>query len=408
MNIWIFNHYAVGPNSTGITRHLDLSRELVKKGHKVTIFASSFNHWKRSETVEYNTNQRYKIKEYDGVRFIWMKTPAYYKNDFKRVKNILSYSRQLSMVTSKMDDNPDIIIGSLMHPLAAMSGYLIAKKKNCKFYFEERDLWPQSLIDLGKVSPSNPVVKVLSKMELFLYKKADKIIVLFDKAPKYVVSRGIDVEKVIYLPNGVDMNRYQEASDDVSLSENHLLLSPEKFNVIYTGAHSLANNLGAILNIAKKISSIDPEIMFTMVGDGPDKNSLIQRAKTENINNLKFIEAVPKESVPSLLKQADIGIISMKNAEVYKWGISLNKMYDYMAAKLPIVMLSNLEDTIISQHDLGYVEDSEDEVVKNIIHLKNSPDKTDKLGTRARDFVKDTHSWEKLAEKLHVEMCKGK
>lgn len=133
MNIWIYNHYAVGPNSNGITRHFDLAKYLVKKGHNVTIFASSFNHQALEEEHLKDSPEKYIEKEYEGVKFVWLKTFPYRKNNWRRVINMLNYTLKAYLFGNKSKGNPDIVIGSLAHPLAAYVGYLIAKRK--KLYF---------------------------------------------------------------------------------------------------------------------------------------------------------------------------------------------------------------------------------------------------------------------------------
>lgn len=402
MNIWIFNHYAVGPNSYGITRHFDLAKELVKMGHQVTIFASSFNHQKREEEIDYHRNEISLMNIYEGVKFYWIRTTKYKKNDFKRIINMFSYTYRTNKIVNKIEETPDIVIGSLMHPLAALLGYKVAKKRKAKFYFEERDLWPQSLIDLGKVSPRNPIVLILSKLELFLYKKADKIIVLFDKAPKYVKSRGIDPKKIIYLPNGVDLTRFDVNNYKELPTEYAEVLGTlkDKFKIMYTGAHSIANNLEALIDIAKIIEEKSDEIHFILIGDGPDKNKLINKAKIYNLSNVTFLPAIKKEYIPSVLKYGDVGIITMKDAKVYRWGISLNKMYDYMAASLPIIMLSSIEDNVLTRENLGIVSTNINDISEELINLSKNIEKLNELAKNAQNYVTKYHTWEKLAKKL--------
>lgn len=399
MNIWIFNHYAVGPNSIGITRHYDLAKALVERGHNVTIFASSFNHQKRQEEQSYQS-EKFILKEYGGVKFYWIKTPAYYKNDMKRIINMLVYTYRVNNLTKKVKEIPDIVIGSLMHPLAAILGYKVARKKGAKFYFEERDLWPQSLIDLGKVSPRNPIVKILSRLELFLYNKADKIVVLFDKAPKYVKQRGINSNKIIYLPNGVDIQRYAETFELPTKYTETFEELKNKFIVMYTGAHSLANYLEAVIEIAEEVSKQNSHIHFVLVGDGPDKNSIIEKANASHLSNITFLPAIQKKYVPSILMHADMGIITMRNAGVYKWGISLNKMYDYMAASLPIVMLSNLEDSVVSKNKLGVVVNDLNSISRKIVELSENPVVLSEYSTNSIEYVHRNHDWDILAGKL--------
>ena len=208
MEIWIFNHYATSPDSIGVSRHYDLAKYLVRKGVKVKIFASSFNHQTRVEEHIID-NEKVKLQQYDGVDFVWIKTRPYKKNDLNRVLNILDYSFKLSKYLIKYKGNkPDTIIGSLMHPLAPVVGLIFAKKWKKNFIFEERDMWPQSLIDLGKVKKSNPIVKLLGLLEKGFYKYSDKVILLFDKAHIYAIGQGLNKDKIIYLSNGVDLERF--------------------------------------------------------------------------------------------------------------------------------------------------------------------------------------------------------
>jgi len=144
--IWILNHYAIPPTMGGITRHFDYAKELVKRGYDVSIFASSFDHKQRVELL--GKGEKFKIEDYSGVKFVWIKTTPYKKNDFKRVVNIFSFAKNLYFIARKFE-KPDTIIASSFHPLTWVVGYRLAKGKKAEFVAEVRDLWPQSGIDLG-------------------------------------------------------------------------------------------------------------------------------------------------------------------------------------------------------------------------------------------------------------------
>jgi len=106
---------------------------------------------------------------------------------------MLSYSwkayrlgRKIGKINAEIK-KPDVIIGSSVHPFAALTGYKLSTYHKILFIFEVRDLWPQTLIDLGEISPKHPLVIVLKKLEKFLYRKASKIIVLLPRADEYIV-----------------------------------------------------------------------------------------------------------------------------------------------------------------------------------------------------------------------------
>lgn len=395
MEIWIFNHYAIGPNSGGGTRHYDLSKYLVKNGHHVKIFASSFDHQTRKENHLFN-GELYKKEVHDGVEFVWIKTHAYKGNDHNRVINMLSYFRNAKKVSKMIDGKPDLVIGSLVHPLAAYLGYIVSKRKKSLFYFEERDLWPQSLIDLGKVTKKNPVIYFLYKLEKHLYKKADKIIVLFENAENYVVSKGIAANKVLYIPNGIDMNRLNTNQAKLpSELEKYFETHKDKNIVVYTGTHGLANNLDTVLDAAKEI---DYKTQFLFIGDGPNKEKMIKRKADENINNVYFANPVTKDLIPTILQKSSIGLLPLKHSPVFKWGISPNKLFDYMSNKLPVILLCDIENSPLQQANGGFVlkNDFKNELVKLLNNIGQHDLKT--LGENGFNFVKDHHNWGKNSQ----------
>lgn len=400
MNIWIFNHYAIAPGGSGGTRHYDLARELVKHNYNVTIFASSFSHQERKECYIPEKDVKWKEERYNGVRFIWIKTPEYRRNDWRRVANMLSYTVQSYILGKKRSEKPDLIIGTLMHPLAAFVGCMLARKYKCTFYFEERDLWPQTLIDLGKVSSRNPVVWMLRKLEHFLYRNAKRIIVLFDKADRYVAQQGIDTGKVLYLPNGADLDRY---NTDTLLSKDleRVFASLEgKLIVTYTGAHGIANHLDPVLDAAGILKNKDSRVHFIMVGDGPEKQRLVERARQEKLTNITFVPPVKKEDIPTILLRSDVGVISMQDAEIYKWGFSLNKMYDYMAASLPIVLLCQLDETPIETSGAGLKVSTPQQMAESLQFLALHRTALKEMGGKGRAYVENNHAWRKLALRL--------
>jgi glycosyltransferase involved in cell wall biosynthesis len=401
MNIWIFNHYAISPGSSGITRDYDLAKRLIKHGHKVTIFASSFDHRTRKEKYFTSKTKEYIKEEFnDGIRYVWVKTTPYEKNDINRVFNILSYTIRGYFAAKKIDEKPDIVIGTIVHPFAAFLGYVVSRMKRSKFYFEERDLWPETLVHLGKLSRKNPIVFLLSQLELFLYKKAERIIVLFDKAPNYVEQRGININKVLYIPNGADLERYHYKKPLPDHVEKTFEQLNDKFIAIYTGAHGLANNLDSILDVAKILQKNNPNVQFLFVGDGAEKKRLKERKEKEQIENVIFLDPIPKESIPSLLERADVGLISMWDSDLYKWGMSLNKVYDYMAAKLPTIIKCNMEETIIDKSGGGIKVPDVQSMADAIQYAYEHPEELSAMGQKAREYVEKYHSWDTLAEIL--------
>lgn len=402
LNIWIFNHYATAPSFVGGTRHYDLASELLKRGHQVTLFASSYNHFVKKETQRYETGAYLRKENINGIHFVWIKT-ADYHGSVRRIKNILDYTHHAYRAAKKelRTNTPDIVIGSSVHPLAAYIGFIIARKARKPFYFEERDLWPQTFVDFGKLGIHNPITRMLYCFEKYLYKKAKKIIVLFDKAADYVASRGVDPNKVVYIPNGVNLDSYHAIPPDTAIGE---LMQPYPYKVVYTGSHGIANHLEPLIEAAKLLKD-HSDIQFVLVGNGLEKNNLITLAEDYGLHNVTFLDPIPKGKIPYLLSLADLSFISMKKSPLYKWGFSMNKLYDYMASSLPIMMYASkevvgdfgdIDGVNLAETPEQLAQDIQAKIVSEAYKLQ--------AGNSLKDHVEKYYSWEKLALRLESHM----
>jgi len=403
--LWILNHYAVSPDLPGITRHFDLGREFVKRGHEVTIFASGFDHNIRKYT-KVDRNKLFSTEVYDGVRFVWINTFPYYKNDWRRVVNMLSYGLRVLSCT-KGFEKPDAIIGSSVHPFAALSGWWLSRKYKAKFFFEERDLWPQALVDMGALRENSSIAKVLYALESFLYKKAQKVIFPMPGGVEYAIGRGVSRDKIVWLPQGVNLERFNdpkplEADSDIAICFRR---NKDKFKVIYTGAHGFANGLESLINCASILRDSYPDIHFFLIGDGPEKAHLIERAKKMMLDNISFLNAVSKSEIPSVLANADLLVHILKRIEVLRFGISANKMFDYMASAKPIVTAIEISNNPVVEAKCGIAVEPEnaEALAKAIIEIYDmSDEKRRELGLNGRRYVEKYHDIRVLADQLET------
>ncbi|MCS6955970.1 MAG: glycosyltransferase family 4 protein [Candidatus Calescibacterium sp.] len=280
MEIWIFNHYATTPNYPGGTRHFDFAKQLIKKGHKVTIFSSSFHYLLLQETKKYD-DTFYKIDDYNGVRFVWIKTNSYVKSDWKRVMNMLVYSYRAYWVGKLLgkEKKPDVIIGSSVHLFAPFVAYLLSKYFRVPFIFELRDLWPQALIDLG-ISRYHPFIIILSILEKFLYQKANKIISLLPNVSEYLKKYKVE-GKVVWIPNGIDLERIRM---DESQKNNHYNVNDDTIKVAYAGSMGKVNDISIIVDLAHEINKKFNNVKLVILGGGYEANSI--KEKIKNLNNV--------------------------------------------------------------------------------------------------------------------------
>lgn len=393
MKIWMVNQYAIPPEQAGITRHFSFAKTLVQLGHDVTIIASSFDHVTQTET-RLHAGASWKIEVIEDVRFLWLRTPPYKGNTAARIVNMLIFAWRVLWTTYHLR-KPDIILGSSPHLFGALASRWKAHLLRVPFVLEVRDLWPQSLIDLGNVSENHPVVRVLRRIEKYLYSTANHVVTLLPGAVDYIEQRGGTKGRVTWISNGVSLDHI---SPTVGPADAGF------FQVVYAGTHGLANGLDSILDAAKIVKERGyEEVKFVFYGDGPERARLEARVSKENIANLKFMGAVPKKQIFHALEKADAFIATMRNINLYKHGISFNKLYDYLACARPVVFGSNTSNDPISEAKAGITVEPENaiQMADAVIALvRMTPQMRAEMGERGRSYVKEHYGLTALANRL--------
>lgn len=396
MNIVLVNHYAISPNMAGGTRHFSFAKELVHRGHKVTIVASSFNHKKRQETRKWQGDW-FQTEIVEGVRFVWIRTPPYRGNTPARIRNMVSFAFAVWRLPSEVfGARPDVIWGSSPHLFAALAAQRIARRFHIPFVLEVRDLWPESLVALGGISRAHPFIVLLEWIERYLYSRANHIITLLPLAAEHMALKGADASKITWIPNGIDLEMIPDIGNK---KENSSLVG------IYAGTHGLANGLDLLLDAAKILQSSDlkDKAYFRLVGDGPEKARLMNRAQTEGINNVSFEDPVPKNDVYKILAEADFFTVVLRDSPLYQWGISLNKLFDYMALCRPIVFSGRAPSNPVELSGAGIVTAPGDAVAlaEGIRRLAQmSVSERHAYGQRGRDYVERHHAITILVNRL--------
>ena len=396
MNIWLINHYALPPTQPGGTRHYCLARDLIDKGHQVSVIASSVDYVTREESRLTN-GETWKCEVIEGVPFLWLKTPAHKEGYFSRSRNMLTFAaRAWAGRWEQHLGRPDVILGSSWHLFAALAAERIAARLAVPFVLEIRDIWPKTLIDLQGFSSWNPAVLALARIESYLYRKARRIIILLPGAAAHIERMGIEPDKIILLPNAIDASRLPPAAPP---PENDV------FTVMYAGAHGIPNGLDSMLDVAKLLQQEGHagRIAFRFIGRGQEKARLCQRAREEGIRMASFEEPVPKQQVHALLQPADVLAGTLLARDTTKFTISLNKTYDYLAAARPVVFGASPLNNPIEEANAGITVPPEDAAamagaIKTLATM--TAEERRQMGLRGRAYVEQHHNFAKLADRL--------
>lgn len=386
--IWIFNHHALTPDMPGGTRHFDFAKELVGRGYKVKIFASSF-HYSKYEELRVYKDTFFLEEELEGVEFIWLKTRPYKGNGLGRVLNMLDYMNKVQKASLLMQDKPDLIIGSSVHLFAVYAAYKVAAKNKVPFVMEVRDIWPETLIDMG-VSKWHPFILLLGFLERFLYAKADKIITNLPYAYEYITGFGVDKKDIVWISNGIDISKSEETQA--------FRYEEGKFHIVYAGAIGKANQLSTLVSAASKLVE-DTNIVFHIIGDGPLRKDL-EKVKTSNI---VFHGAVIKTQAISMIQGADLLYFPLADSPVFRFGISSNKLFDYLGSKKPILFASNARNNPVKDAEAGISikPGNEEELIKAIKKFRSLPSSDlEKFGENGFRYVVKYFSVSFLVDKL--------
>jgi len=241
--------------------------------------------------------------------------------------------------------------------------------------------------------------------EKFMYKRADNIIVLLPNAEKYIESKDISAEKIVWIPNGVNLEQFNNPKqlDHNSNLVQLLRKNKNEFKVIYTGAHGPANGLNVVIEAASILQKNHNEVQLFLIGNGVEKNNLQHNAKKYNLKNIHFFSSIPKEQIPDLLRYADLLLHCFAPINVFKYGISPNKIFDYLASEKPIIMSVKTSNNIVQEAEAGInVEPGNAEALaKGIVKIQEmSPEGRKKLGANGRAYVEKYHSTQVLGDIL--------
>ena len=397
--VWIINEYAGSPYHGMVYRHYYIGRELIRKGYKVYIITASFSHLFFNQP---KVRKKFDFEVIDGINYIWTKVPKYkHSRDKVRAFKWLTFTfRTYFQLPTDSIEKPDVILVSSPAPFPIISGYKWAKKYNAKFLYEVRDIWPLTLIELGNYSPNHPFIKLMEIFERFAYEKADKIISVLPLFDRYLKEKGFNPDKFVYVPNGICIDEVRK-SEPLS-KEVKKKIPVDKFIVIYTGTFGKANALEYLIQAAGLLRN-NTKIKFVLVGKGTEEQKLRNLVKNLKLDNTIFIPPVPKRQVQEILKLSDCCYIGLRKEKLFKYGVSPNKLFDYMLSEKPIVYAISSGNSPVKEAQCGITVEAENPkaIAEGILKLyKMTERERKKLGENGRKYVLKYHTYEKIAEKL--------
>ena len=379
--VLVLNHFAKPPDQPGGNRHVDLFSRL--NGWDPRIMAADRNNMS-------DARQRPSA----GSPIVYVPTVGG-RSAAARTLGWVTYALG-AFVRGVRGQRPHVVYGSSPHLFAALAGLLLARWWRVPFVLEIRDIWPRILTEMGGMSESDALYRLLRGLERYLYEHADHIVYLASGNRDYLLSEGVEDDRMTFIPNSV-----APTTPSIDRDEARARLGVDGFVAVYTGAHGKANGLHLVLDAVEELGQSGLDITILLVGDGPEKAALKQTARERGLVNVRFLDPVPKRELPDILVAADLGVHVLADVQLFRHGVSPNKVMDYMAAGLPVLTNSPGEVGDLVQDANSGVSCEPRELARGLATLIDlgAADRR-KLGQSGLRFVQEQRNPDLMAARL--------
>lgn len=401
--IWYCHHYAGAPSLGMSYRPYYFTQAFNQAGHQAYVIGASHHHLKKASEPQREAIKKQIIED---VPFILLKTRAYRENGLSRLMNMFQYALKFRTHKNKLiklTGKPDVIIVSSAHPFHFKTLERLAKKHGAKLIFEVRDLWPLSLIQLAKLHPLHPLSCWIASIEKYAYKHADAVVSLLDKALPYMQGRGLSPERFHVIPNGTNPGMFSlpEKLPEATVDCIQAVKRTGAFLVGYAGALGEPNALKYLLSAMKILADKQHNIHLFLLGEGALKADLEAYASQESLANITFFNAISKHEVPGFLSQMDVLYLGWNAVDLYQYGVSPNKIFDYMMSEKPIVESGGAPDSMVRRLGCGVRCDAANpHAIAEIILQMNELSDAQRLamGARGKQAVELKYDYQVLAD----------
>jgi len=399
-HIWYISKYAnilkYGANS----RQFSFCKEFNDNGYNSTLILGNSSHL-FPDLPKFKG--KFKKDIYMGVNIIWINLPEYSKaTSLLRFWSWVLFEYRILKLHNKFNiEKPDIVIASSLSILSVLSGAYFKWKYRSKFIFEVRDIWPLTLIDLKGISKQHPISLVLGIIEKVGYKYSDSIVGTMPGLSEHVVNTiNVNETKVINIPQGVDLDFYE--NNQMNLSESFIdkYFLDGKFTITYAGTLGVSYALDKVISAAVILEKKMPNVHFLFLGNGIEKEKLMIQAK--GLTNVTFVPRIRKEEVLDFLSNSSLLLHSFKMKKVFEYGISPNKLIDYMFSARPIIIMFSGYQSIINDANCGEFIPSEDvnSLILAIEKYSNfSKEDLDKIGNNGKEYLINNLTYNNLVHK---------
>src|SRR5260370_1010218 len=378
----------------------ELSRHWAQMGHQVTILTGFPNHPTGVVPDEWRSRlHRLRYTEtVDEVRVVrtWL-WPLPNRKAHERIGKYASFCVSAG-ITGLGLHKPDVLIATSPQLLCALAGWWLAWWKRVPFVFEVRDLWPESLAAVGAGSEGSLLHRTLGAIAGLLYRRADRIVVVASAFVDHLIRYwNVPAAKISVVENGVETDLFR--LDPAAMEVRKQLKLEDRFLICYIGTMGNAHGLETLIAAAEELHTALPRAMFLLIGEGAERERIVQLAAARGLTNIPVLGQQPRERIPAYVSAADVCLVMLKKTELFKTVIP-TKLLEYMACERPVIVaVDGQARQIVEEAGAGgFVEPENSEpLVKSGVDLPDDPDRRRQMGASGRQYIVNRFSREKTA-----------
>lgn len=340
------------------TRTYEHCLKWTKMGYEVTVI-TCFPNFPKGKVFDGYTNKIYQKEDINGIKVI--RVWSYITENSGYLKRILDYiSYAFTSFIFGLVIKTDLILATSPQFFTAISGRLLSLFKRKPWVMEVRDLWPDSIAAVGSMNASSNVFKILKKVEGHLYRSSKKIVVVTDSFEKYLNEKhNIACDKVGVFKNGLSKEFLGAHNFHNALRLKRRLGLEDKIVVSYIGTHGMAHALKFILKCSQKVEN--KKIHFLFIGDGAEKENLLQYSSSLIQKNFTFLDSVPRNEIIDFISLSDYALVNLKKSDEFRKVIP-SKIFENIALHKPILLgVEGEAKRLIKEYDIGICYIPEDE-----------------------------------------------
>jgi colanic acid biosynthesis glycosyl transferase WcaI len=397
VRILFISHYFPPEVNAPANRTHEHARRWVVDGHRVTVI-TCVPHHPHGRIFPGYRNRRVQEEVVDGIRVIRPWTYVTPNEGFlKRTLNYVLFALA-AVVASRRAERPDVVVASSPQFFAGLAGMVVARLWRRPFVLEVRDLWPDSIVQLGQLREPR-LIRFLEWIETRLYRSAAGIVVNTRSFIEHIAKRGVPRDRIELIYNGIDPGLFAPRPPDRELLRRHGLEG--RWLTAYIGTLGLAHALGTVLDAAERMRD-HRDVTFLFIGDGADRARLEAEATRRGLDNVRFLGLRPRSEMPAWIASIDCLLVMLRDLPVFETVIP-SKIFEFCAQERPVVVAARGEiRRLVEEAKAGFVINPEDaaQLVATLEQVRAHPEETAARARCGREWVARDFQRDVLARRM--------